>query len=107
MVDSQQCKGLNQLGLNGRSPDRHHGLPGKDRRSLRNRPNVPGEAEVLQIVQKGLGEQPLAPQELDILFIKVKVLNIVDQLIQTGTDGKAALVWHLPEEYIEISDPVF
>ncbi|CAN4020611.1 putative transcriptional regulator, partial [Dysosmobacter welbionis] len=32
VVDGQQGEGLDQLGLDGRRPDRHHRLPGEDRR---------------------------------------------------------------------------
>ena len=52
MVDRQQGEGLDQLGLDGRCPHRHHRLPGKDRRALRHRPDVAGKPEIPQILQK-------------------------------------------------------
>ncbi len=106
VVDGQQGEGLDQLGLDGRRPDRHHRLPGEDRRPLRHRPDVARETEVPQVAQEILGEQVLVPQEGDVLLVEVQVLNILDQLFQTRADREPAVVRHVAEKHIEIGDPI-
>ena len=92
VVQTQKHKGLHELGLNGGSPDGQNGFAGENRRSLGNGPDVAGEGEVPQVVQKRLREAVFGPQIGDILLIKVEILNIFHHLRQTGGDGKAALV---------------
>ena len=106
MVDGQQGERLNELGLDGGSPHGHHRLPGEDGRALGDGPDIAGEAEVAQIVQKRLGEKPLAPQVLDVLLVEVQVFNIVDQLVQPRAHGEAALIGYVPEKHVEIGDAV-
>ena len=106
VVDGQQQEGLDQLGLNGLGPDGDHRLPGKDGRTLGDGPNVAGEFEIPQIVQKLLGEQIFALEVGNILLTEMKVFDIVDQLIQTRADGKAALVGHVPEKDVKVGDAV-
>ena len=106
MVDGKQGEGLNELRLNSRSPDSHQRLPGKHRRSLGDGINVAGEAEVLQIGQELLVKELTAPEILDILLGKVEILNIVDKLLQTRGDSKAAAIRHAPEEHVKIGNAV-
>ncbi len=94
VVQAQQHEGLDKLGLDGGGADGENGLPGEDGRALRHRPDVAGKAEVAQIVQKLLAEAALAAQIGDVLLVKVQLLDIVDDLLQAGGDGKAAPVGH-------------
>ena len=66
----------------------------------------PGEAEAAQIVQKTPRKAALAPQVGDVLLGEAEVLDIVDDLLQTGRDGEAASIGHVAEEDIEIADLV-
>ncbi len=100
----QQHEGLDELGLNGGGADGEDGLPGEDGSALRHRPDVAGEAEGAQIVQKVLAEAALGPQVGDVLLGEAQVLDIVDDLLQTGRNGKAAPVGHIAEEDIEVAD---
>src|SRR5699024_7715394 len=52
VVQAQEHEGLNKLGLDGGGPDRENGLSRENGRPLRNSPDVAGEGEVFQIVQK-------------------------------------------------------
>ena len=106
VVQAQQGEGLDELGLDGRGPDRQDRLPGEDGRPLGDGPDVAGELEMPQVVQKFLGEKPLAPEVPDVLLGEVEVLHIVDELVQTRADGEAAVVRHVPEEDVKIGDPV-
>ena len=106
MIDGQQRECLNQLGLNGRSPDGNHRFSGEDGRSLWNCPNVAGEMEITKVVQKLLGEQLPFPEILNVFLIKMQIFNIVDQLVQPRADGKAALIRYRPEKHIKICDSI-
>ena len=50
MIQREQEKGLDELGLDGRRPDGEEGLAGENGGTLRHRPNIAGEAEGLQIL---------------------------------------------------------
>ena len=106
VVDRKQGKGLDQLGLNGRGANHHHRLTGEDGRALRDRPDITGKLEVAQILQELLVKQVLSPQVLDIVLIKVEVLDVIDQLLQACGNGKAAAVGHIAEENIEIGNSI-
>ena len=60
--------------------------------------------EIPEIVQKLLGKQVLAPQVRNVLLIEMQVFDIVNDLAETGTDGEAPLVRHIPEEHVKICD---
>ena len=106
MVDGQQREGLDELGLDGRGAHHHQRLTGKHGGTLGDGVDIAGEAEVPQIVQKLLAEQIAAAEIGDVLFAEMQVFDVVDQLLQTGGDGEAALIGHLAEEHIEIGDAV-
>ena len=106
MVDGQQQVGLQQLGLDRGGPDGQDRLLGEHGRPLRHGEDVAGELKVGQIVQKSLVEHVPAAQVLDVLRVKVQVLDILDHLLQPRRDGVAALVRHVAEEQIKVRDPV-
>ena len=62
VVEGQQDVGLDKLGLNGGGADGEDGLPGEDGGALGHGPDVAGEAEGQQIVQKFLAEHALGAQ---------------------------------------------
>ena len=106
MVDRQQHHGFDELGLHHRPPDGHDGLVGEDGGALRHRPNVAGEAEVFQIIQKGFAEQLFSPQVGDILFGEGEAFQVVHQLLHTRHDRQTAVIRHPAEEHIEVGDAV-
>ena len=106
VVHGQQGEGLNELGLDGRGPDHHQRLLGEHRRPLRHGVDVAGEPEVRQILQKLLAEQVPPTEILNVLRGEVQVLDVTDQLFQTGGNGEAALIRHPAEEHVKIRDLV-
>ena len=106
MVQSEEDEGLHKLGLNGGGPDGEDGLARKDGGALGHGPDVAGEAKAAEIVQEGFAEAFLSAEVFQILFVKAEVLDIVDDLLQPGCDGKAAPVWNGAEEHVEIADLV-
>ena len=106
MIDGKKRKGLNELGLNGRSAHRDQGLPWKDRGALGDGVNVAGKAEILQIGQEALVKELAAPEILNVLLGEVEIFNIVNELLQSRHDGKAALIRYRAEKHIEIGDTI-
>ena len=106
MVDAQQHIGLHQLGLNGGSADGDDWLIGENGRSLGHGPDIAGELEVRQILQKFLAEHIPAPQIFDIFRAEMQLLHILDDLLQPCRNGKAAAVGALAEEQVKIGNPV-
>ena len=106
VVDLQQQVRLHKLRLNGRGAHRDERLTREHGRALRHGPDITGEAEVFQIVQKCLTKQLPAAQIGNILVGEVQVLDVVDDLLETGGDGVAAVVGHAAEEYIEVGDAI-
>ena len=104
MVQGEQQEGFDKLSLNGGCPDGEDRLPGEDGGAFGYRPNIAGKLEVLQVLQKALAEAALAPQVADVFLGKVQVLNVVDDLLQTGGDGEAAPIGNIAEENVEIAD---
>ena len=60
--------------------------------------------EVCQISKELLAEASLGAQEFNILSIKMKIFNILNQLFQAGKDGITAAIGHLAEKNIKISN---
>ena len=102
MVHAQQQIRLNKLRLNGRRADGYDRLPGENGRSLRHRPDVAGEFKIGKIVQEILVKALPLPQVRDILRVKMQLLNILDDLLQTGRDGKPAPVGAAAEKQVKI-----
>ena len=106
MVDAQQDVGLDQLGLDGRRPDSDDGFSGEHGGSFGYGPDVAGEPEIGQIGQEFLAEDLAAPEIFDIFRVKMQVLHILDDLLQTCGNGESAPVRTLAEEHIKIGDAV-
>ena len=62
--------------------------------------------EVRKIVQKLLAENTAGTEICDILLVKVQILDIVDQLVETGGDGVTAAVRHGAEVNVEIGNAI-
>ena len=106
MVEGQQQEGFNQLRLNGRRPDGNDRLLREDGGSFGNRPDVTGKAEVPEIVQKGFRKESFAPEVIQILLTEMQIQNVVDDPIQTGADGVAAVIRDIPEENVKVGDAI-
>ena len=104
MVQGQQHISLYQLRLNGGGTNRQNGLTREYRGSFRHCINVAGEVEVPEIGQEALVENVLFPEEFNVFLVKMQLLDILHHLLQTGCDGKAAAIWHIPEKYVKIGD---
>ena len=101
MVHGQKRERFKQLRLDrGRAHDDHR-LFREDGRALGHGVNVAAEVEVCKIVEEFLAEDTSPAQVVDVLLVEVQILDIVDQLLQTRRDGKAAFIGHLPEEHVE------
>ena len=106
MVDAQQQIGLNELGFDGRGPDGDQRLLGEDHGALGHGPDVAGELEILQIFQEFLGKEVATPQVGDVLLVEVELLDVADDLLETGCDAEAAAVGAAPEEEVKVGDAV-
>mgnify|MGYP002924727548 CR=1 FL=1 len=71
VVDLQQQVRLHKLRLNGRGAHRDERLTREHGRALRHGPDVAGEAEVFQIVQKCLAEQLPAAQIGNVIVLSL------------------------------------
>ena len=104
MVQDQQDIGLDKLRLDGGRTHRQDRLLREDGRTLRHGVDVAREAEALQIPQKALVEQLASAQIFDVLGGEVQILDILDDLLQTGRDGEAAVVRHVAVKDVKIAD---
>ena len=107
VVDGQQQVGLQQLGLDGRGPHGENGLVGEHRGPLGDGKDVPGELKVCQVVQEVLVKDLPAPEVGDVLGVKVEVLDVLNDLLQPGSDGIAPIVRDAAEEEVKVGDPIF
>ena len=101
VVDGQQDHGLHQLTLDDRAADGQDRLVREHDGAFLHGPDVAGELEVCQIIQEALIEAALAAEILDVLLGKFQVIQVVDDLLQTGKNGEAAAVRNAAEEHIE------
>ena len=106
MIDLQQKVGFHELRLNGGRAHRDERLAREHGCALRNGPDVAREPEILQIVQKSLAEQLPATQIGNVLVGEMQIFDVVDDLLETGGDGVAAVIRYAAEEHIEIRDAV-
>lgn len=90
MIDDAQQGGLNELSLNNRGLNPEQRLAGQGDAALRDGINIACKAKILKIFKKVGLKDVQALQIGNILRRKVEVLNILNGLIQTGNDGKAA-----------------
>ena len=106
MVDAQQQECFDELSLNGRGPNGDDGLLGEHRSALGNCPDIAGKLKIRQIGQEFLAKQIAATQIFNILRIKPQLLNVLDDLLQTSRNGKAAAIGTTAVEKVKIRDAV-
>ena len=106
MVEFQQHIGFQKLGLDGRRAHGDHRLARENRGSFRNCPDVPVKTEILQGLQEFLVKHPASAQIRDIVLGKMQVLDIVNNLLQTGGNRITAFIRHAAEENVKIRDPI-
>ena len=104
MIYRKQNVGLDKLSLDSRCAHDHKRLTREHGSTLRYGPDIALELEIAQILEELLGEHPPAAQILDVLVVKVQVLDIFDHLLKPGSDGKAAVIGILTVKNIEIGD---
>jgi hypothetical protein len=102
VVDRQEHQGLQHLRLGRGGPDCDDGLVGEDGRALRDGPYVSREPESPEILQEVLAEDALGTEELDVGLVEAHVPDALDDLLQAGHDGEAAVVRYGPEEHVEV-----
>ena len=106
VVKAQQDKGFDQLCFDCLGADGDHRLAGENGGAVGNGVNIAGKAEVLQILQKFLRENTASTEVRNILFVKMQILNVIDDLIKTCGNGKTALVGNAAEEGIKVGDTI-
>ena len=106
MVEHQQDVSLDELRLDGGSTDDEDGFSGEDSGAFGDGPDVAGELEVLQVVQKFFDEAALGTEVFDVLVGEGQVLDVVHHLFQTCGDGETTLVRDGAEEHIKVGDAV-
>ena len=62
--------------------------------------------EVCKIVEEFLAEDTSPAQVVDVLLVKVQILDIVDQLVEAGGNGVPASVRHRAEINVEIGNAI-
>ena len=103
-VDGQEHKGLDDLCLDDRGTDGQDRLTRENGGTLTHCPDIAREAEGAQVLQKRFAEEILFAQERDVILGEAKVLDVVDDLLKTGKNGKTATVGNGAEEDIKIGD---
>ena len=100
MVDKGQHSCFNELCLADGRLDTYQRLIGEDDRAFGHGIDFPGKAQLPEKVQKCFAEQVQGTQIGDILFIKVKVVDIVDNAFHSAHDRITGLLPG-PEKNIE------
>ena len=103
VVELQQQIGLNELGLNGGSTDNNGGLHREDGSSFGDSPYITCKFEVCKIIEETLREKISASQIFYIFCLKMQILDIVDDLFQTGTDSVSTFIGNAAVEDIKIA----
>ena len=107
MVHREQKIRLHELRLDRGGAHRDERLAREHRRTLRHGPDVAGEPEIAEVLQKFLAEDIPRAEILDILVGEVEIGDVFHDLLQPRGNGKAAAVRHLPEEKVEVGNAVF
>ena len=102
VVDAQQNESFHQLGFRRWRLDGDDRFIGKDRRSFRNRIDIPCKFKFPQIRQEFFIKNLFAPQEFNVRFIEVQVLYIINYIRQAAGDGKSTPVGHAAVKHIKV-----
>lgn len=102
MIYRKQNIGLDKLRLDSRGAHDHKRLTREHGSTLRHGPDIALKLKIAQVFEKFLGEHPPAAQILDVLVVKMQILNIFDYLLKPRGDGKTAVVGILAVKNIKI-----
>ena len=106
VVDHQQDHRLDELCLHDRTADRQDRLTREDRGAFRDRPDIAFKLKILQIVEELFAHPALAAQELDVLFRKLQIFHVLDDLVQPREDRETAVIRHIAEKAVKIGDVI-
>ena len=106
MIQRQKHIGLNKLRLDRRRTHSEDRLLGKHRRAFRHRPDITGETERAQKIEKILTKGAFGAQIRNVFLVKMQLLNIAHHLFQPRRNGKSAAVGHAAEKDVKIADTV-
>ena len=106
VVHREQEIRLHELRLDRGGAHRNERLAREHRRAFRHGPDVAGEPEIAEILQKLLAENAPRAEIVDVLIGEVEIGDIFHDLLQPRGNGEAAAVRHLPEEEVEVGDAV-
>ena len=101
VIDDIEQRCLDELGLHNGGNDLDKGFPGENHGTLRNGVNIACKAEFIEIAQKVLLKHIQASQVFNVAVIKMQVLNVLNDLLQSSTDGKAVAVGIGPVKHVE------
>ena len=106
MIERQQKVGLKKLRLYCGRPHDHYRLSRKNGGAFGDRPNIARKLKVSKVIEERLGEQTAPSEVLYIVGVEMQVTDVLDRLLQTCGDGKAAVVGVLAVENVEVGDAV-
>ena len=81
MVNNVQQSGFNQLGFHNGGHNFDQWFSGENNRAFWNRVNIAGKFKVEEVIQEIFLEHAGGPQVVHIFLIKVKIFNILDDLL--------------------------
>ena len=84
-------EGLDDLRLDNRRGDFEHRFVFKKNPPFGNRPNLAGEFEICQIVEKVIGEQFLCREIVESRVVEGKIFQIIENILKPGRDEIAAV----------------
>ena len=102
MIYRKQNIGLDKLRLDSRCAHDHKRLTREHGSTLRYGPDIALKFKIAQVFEKFFGEHPPAAQILDVLVVKMQILNIFDYLLKPRSYGKTAFVGILAVKNIKI-----
>lgn len=106
MVDHHQHVGFDKLCFDGLGTHGHQGLAGEYYSSLGNSPDITGEFEAAQVVKELFAKAIFVAQVLDILLVKVQVVDVLHNLLKSRHNGVAPVVGVGSVKHVEICDLV-
>ena len=102
VIEHEKHVGFDQLRLDRRGADGENRLVRENGSSLGNSPDVAGEAEAFEVFEKLLVKNALGAEVRDVVIVKVKLFDVVDNLLKTCRNSEAAVVGNRAEKYVEL-----
>ena len=104
MINEKQQHCFDKLRLNSGSAHRNQRLVWKNGSALGYRKDIALEFEIAKILQKLLVKNSLFAKKFDIIFIKMQIFDIPDNLLQTRANRETSVVGDASEKHVEIRD---